>query len=143
MPLNVFIGSCVPLSVALRGLAGRGGGERSANRGDLANDGSPARQCFPALLFRVLLVPSSKIPLHVSILGGGRGRVARPFGFALTDPGRRLSRTRLFPEVTRMGPLVGSRGAKFEVAVRESTRSQSRTNPSPRAGSSCSAVSGS
>src|SRR6185312_12199240 len=27
------------------------------------------------------------------------GRVARPFGFALTDPGRRLSRTRLFPEV--------------------------------------------
>jgi len=39
------------------------------------------------------------------------GRVARPFGFALTDPGRRLSRTRLFPEVTRMGPLVGSRGA--------------------------------
>ena len=38
------------------------------------------------------------------------GRVARPFGFALTDPGRRLSRTRLFPEVTRIGPLVASRG---------------------------------
>ena len=33
---------------------------------------------------------------------GGRGRVARPFGSALTDPGRRLSRTRLFPEVTRI-----------------------------------------
>ncbi|MGI4798306.1 MAG: hypothetical protein ACRYG8_30540, partial [Janthinobacterium lividum] len=32
----------------------------------------------------------------------GRGRVARPFGSALTDPGRRLSRTRLFPEVTRI-----------------------------------------
>jgi len=27
---------------------------------------------------------------------GGCGRVARPFGFALTDPGMRLSRTRLF-----------------------------------------------
>lgn len=34
--------------------------------------------------------------------GGGRGRVARPFGSALTDPGLRLSRTRLFPEVTRI-----------------------------------------
>ena len=40
----------------------------------------------------------------------GRGRVARPFGFALTDPGRRLSRTRLLPEVTRIGPLLASRG---------------------------------
>ena len=39
-----------------------------------------------------------------------RGRVARPFGFALTDPGRRLSRTRLFPEVTRIGPFLASRG---------------------------------
>ena len=39
----------------------------------------------------------------------GRGRVARPFGFALTDPGRRLSRTRLFPEVTRVMPRVVSR----------------------------------
>lgn len=38
------------------------------------------------------------------------GRVARPFGFALTDPGMRLSRTRLFPEVTRKGHLVASRG---------------------------------
>jgi hypothetical protein len=38
----------------------------------------------------------------------GSGRVARPFGFALTDPGRRLSRTRLFPEVTRIEPLVAS-----------------------------------
>ena len=42
--------------------------------------------------------------------GYGRGRVARPFGFALTDPGRRLSRTRLFPEVTRIGPRLVSRG---------------------------------
>ena len=41
----------------------------------------------------------------------GRGRVARPFGSALTDPGRRLSRTRLFPEVTRIGPLVVSTDA--------------------------------
>jgi transposase len=38
----------------------------------------------------------------------GPGRVARPFGSALTDPGRRLSRTRLFPEVTRIGLLVAS-----------------------------------
>ena len=37
---------------------------------------------------------------------GGSGRVARPCGFALTDPGMRLSRTRLFPEVTRIGTLV-------------------------------------
>jgi hypothetical protein len=34
------------------------------------------------------------------------GRVARPFGSALTDPGRRLSRTRLFPEVTPSEPLT-------------------------------------
>ena len=39
----------------------------------------------------------------------GRGRVARPFGFALTDPGRRLSRTRLFPEVTRIEPSLASK----------------------------------
>jgi hypothetical protein len=39
-----------------------------------------------------------------------RGRVARPFGFALTDPGRRLSRTRLFPEVTRIVPPAVSKG---------------------------------
>src|SRR5882724_2747923 len=32
----------------------------------------------------------------------GRGRVAQPFGFALTDPSVRLSRTRLFPKVTRV-----------------------------------------
>lgn len=38
------------------------------------------------------------------------GRVARPFGFALTDPGRRLSRTRLFPEVTRIAPRLVSKG---------------------------------
>jgi hypothetical protein len=30
------------------------------------------------------------------------GRVARPFGFALTDPGVRLSRTRLHLKVTRV-----------------------------------------
>jgi hypothetical protein len=38
------------------------------------------------------------------------GRVARPFGSALTDPGRRLSRTRLFPRVTRMASRRASRG---------------------------------
>ena len=41
---------------------------------------------------------------------GGRGRVARPFGSALPDPGRRLSRTRLFPEVTRIIPLAAPMG---------------------------------
>ncbi len=45
------------------------------------------------------------------VLDAGAGRVARPFGSALTDPGLRLSRTRLFPEVTRIGPLVLSRDA--------------------------------
>ena len=32
----------------------------------------------------------------------GDGRVAKPFGFALTDPGMRLSRTRLFLKVTQV-----------------------------------------
>jgi hypothetical protein len=40
----------------------------------------------------------------------GRGRVARPFGFALTDPGVQLSRTRLFPKVTRIMPDGASMG---------------------------------
>ena len=54
------------------------------------------------------------VDAHQSLLANGAagsGRVARPFGFALTDPGRRLSRTRLFPEVTRIGPLVPPRDA--------------------------------
>src|SRR6202171_5139097 len=34
--------------------------------------------------------------------GESRGRVAQPFGFALTDPSVRLSHTRLFPKVTRV-----------------------------------------
>jgi hypothetical protein len=38
------------------------------------------------------------------------GRVARPFGSALTDLGRRLSRTRLFPRVTRITPRLASKG---------------------------------
>ena len=42
--------------------------------------------------------------------GVDRGRVARPFGFALTDPGMRISRTRLFPEVTRIMPRAASKG---------------------------------
>jgi len=40
----------------------------------------------------------------------GAGRVARPFGFALTDPGMRLSRTRLLPRVTRVMRRSSSRG---------------------------------
>ena len=45
----------------------------------------------------------------------GRGRLARPFGSALTDPGRRLSRTRLFPEVTRIMPHVVSKDESSEI----------------------------
>jgi hypothetical protein len=46
----------------------------------------------------------------VAIVNGmDRGRVARPLGFALTDPGRRLSRTRLLLEVTRVDPSLVSR----------------------------------
>jgi len=37
-----------------------------------------------------------------------RGRVARPFGSALTDPGGRLSRIWLFPEGTSVMPRVTS-----------------------------------
>ena len=44
-------------------------------------------------------------------IGSGHGRVARPFGFALTDPGMRLSRTRLFLKVTRIMLHVASMGA--------------------------------
>lgn len=40
-----------------------------------------------------------------------RGRVAMPFGFALTDPGGRISRTRLFPRVTR---IISWPAPKFE-----------------------------
>jgi len=47
---------------------------------------------------------------RVGWVGWVSGRVARPFGFALTDPGRRLSRTRLFPEVTRIAPRLVSKG---------------------------------
>jgi hypothetical protein len=39
-------------------------------------------------------------PLLWGIVVGGCGRVARPFGFALTDPYGRLSRIRLFAKVT-------------------------------------------
>ncbi|MCS0463214.1 aminotransferase class V-fold PLP-dependent enzyme [Rhizobium favelukesii] len=39
------------------------------------------------------------------------GRVAMPFGFALTDPGGRISRTRLFPRVTR---VISWPAPKFE-----------------------------
>jgi AraC-like DNA-binding protein len=37
-----------------------------------------------------------------SVSIGVDGRVAKPFGFALTDPSMRLSRTRLFPKVGRV-----------------------------------------
>nr|AFJ91318.1 short hypothetical protein [Sinorhizobium meliloti] len=42
---------------------------------------------------------------------GDRGQVAMPFGFALTDPGGRISRTRLFPRVTR---VISEPAPKFE-----------------------------
>jgi hypothetical protein len=51
-----------------------------------------------------------KRTMQAAAAGEDRGRVARPFGSALTDPGRRLSRTRLFPEVTRIIPLAAPMG---------------------------------
>jgi hypothetical protein len=52
---------------------------------------------------------SNVSPAVISPLEGERlsGRVAPPFGFALTDPHARLSRIRLFPKVT---PRSVSRG---------------------------------
>jgi len=54
--------------------------------------------------------PIPQFPGNTRLDTMDRGRVARPFGFALTDPGGRLSRTRLFPEVTRIRLSVASRG---------------------------------
>jgi hypothetical protein len=42
---------------------------------------------------------------------GEGGRVAQPFGFALTDPYVRLSRIRLFPKVTPIRPSAPRTGA--------------------------------
>src|SRR5262245_59719059 len=81
-----------------------------------------------------------QLPAPAVERGRGRGQVARPFGFALTDPGRRLYRTRLFPEVTRIGPLLASRGEWSEAVAGASARSEPRTTPSPCAGSSGSAA---
>lgn len=44
----------------------------------------------------LLLLPLVQLELQQR---AGRDRVARPFGFALTHPGGRLSHTRLFPRV--------------------------------------------
>ncbi|MEA3084572.1 MAG: hypothetical protein QOC89_2269 [Paraburkholderia sp.] len=82
--------------------------------------------CVALQRFWVLGPATTRLPsrsglIEISLPDGSRVRVgsdvnlaalrrvvveARPFGFALTDPGRRLSRTRLFPEVTRIVPLV-------------------------------------
>lgn len=50
------------------------------------------------------IVPSEFVERRTTRFGvlEDRGRVAQPFGFALTDPGVRLSRTRPFPRVTRV-----------------------------------------
>ena len=42
---------------------------------------------------------SELISKRIAELGDGSGRVARPFGFALTDPYGRLSRIRLLVKV--------------------------------------------
>ena len=52
------------------------------------------------------LIPDAKGGGNKRTIDVGSGRVARPFGSALTDPGRRLSGTRLFSEVTRIMPYV-------------------------------------
>jgi hypothetical protein len=62
----------------------------------------------------------------------GRGRVARPFGFALTDPGMRISRARLFPEVTRVRPHVMSKGA-----LRDGTRGGPHADGTARGNANC------
>ena len=63
----------------------------------------------------------------------GSGRVAMPLGFALTDPGVRLSRTRLFSKVTQ-GAQAGISGrVGFEVGgvdrVARSHRRQASSAP--------------
>ena len=68
-----------------------------------------------------------------SLLNQGSGRVARPFGFALTDPGVRISRTRLFSKVTQ-GEQAGISGrVGFEVEeladVARSHRRQATQRP--------------
>jgi hypothetical protein len=50
------------------------------------------------------------------------GRVARPFGSALTDPGLRRSRTRLFPELTRIVGLEAPMGEISSARVLEQLR---------------------
>ncbi len=59
---------------------------------------------------RTFMAQLAAVGVAAATTNHGRGRVARPFGVALTDPGRRLSRTRLFPEVTRIMPRAASKG---------------------------------
>ena len=66
-----------------------------------------------------------------------------PFGFALTDPGGRISRTRLFPRVTRVISVPAPKFELCEELAARSGRSGFRTPPSSFDDSSDSAASGS
>ncbi len=72
----------------------------------------------------------------------GAGRVARLFSFALTDPGVRLSRTRLFPRVTVIGshlrpcendPRTGKGKAPFQSQEPIPSFASAFLAPSPKA----------
>ena len=67
-------------------------------------------RAISSLLLSTLPTFSTKVIRSSRVLLSG-GRVARPFGFALPDPGVRLSRTRLFPKVSRVMPDAVSKGA--------------------------------
>ena len=64
------------------------------------------RRNIPTAEFQSIMRDEDKSPVRLD-----RGRVARPFGFALTDPGVRLSRTRLLLKVTRVMFGAASMGA--------------------------------
>lgn len=55
-----------------------------------------------------LMAGAAAVGMVAMMAGTDHGRVARPFGFALTDPGVRLSRTRLLLKVTRVMPVAAS-----------------------------------
>jgi len=56
---------------------------------------------------RIVVLALSILP--ASSLAQDRGRVAKPFGFALTDPDVRLSRIRLFPKANHVRHAAGPR----------------------------------
>ena len=93
--------------------------EQKARQQKMAEVIAGKRQLVPCACALVMIVPSSSIVYQYVDTGrfgtdglghspnlirlgqiNGIGRVAPPFGFALTDPYVRFSRIRLFPKVT-------------------------------------------